>query len=46
MPKIDVKDAVDKAKQDLPQGDVNFKEPVISDINVADLAYPLYQYIR
>ncbi|MBL4676754.1 MAG: efflux RND transporter permease subunit [Mucilaginibacter sp.] len=35
--KIDVKDAVDKAKQDLPQGDNNFKEPVISDINVADL---------
>ncbi|PLW89168.1 efflux RND transporter permease subunit [Mucilaginibacter sp.] len=35
--KIDVKDAVDKAKQDLPQGDVNLKEPVISDINVADL---------
>src|SRR3954469_5319130 len=35
--KIDVKDAVDKAKQDLPQNDVNLKEPVISDINVADL---------
>ncbi|TWR26163.1 efflux RND transporter permease subunit [Mucilaginibacter achroorhodeus] len=35
--KIDVKDAVDKAKQDLPQNDNNFKEPVISDINVADL---------
>jgi len=35
--KIDVKDAVDKAKQDLPQGDVNLKESVISDINVADL---------
>jgi multidrug efflux pump subunit AcrB len=35
--KIDVKDAVDKAKQDLPQGDENLKEPVISDINVADL---------
>ncbi|MDR6941530.1 efflux RND transporter permease subunit [Mucilaginibacter pocheonensis] len=34
--KIDVKDAVDKAKQDLPQNDDNFKEPVISDINVAD----------
>ncbi|UEG52421.1 efflux RND transporter permease subunit [Mucilaginibacter daejeonensis] len=35
--KIDVQDAVDKAKQDLPQNDPNFKEPVISDINVADL---------
>jgi multidrug efflux pump len=35
--KIDVKDAVDKATQDLPQGDVNLKESVISDINVADL---------
>ncbi|TWR31316.1 efflux RND transporter permease subunit [Mucilaginibacter pallidiroseus] len=35
--KIDVKDAVDKADQDLPQGDVNLKESVISDINVADL---------
>ena len=35
--KIDVKDAVDKAKQDLPQNDDNLKEPVISDINVADL---------
>ncbi|WDF81251.1 efflux RND transporter permease subunit [Mucilaginibacter sp. KACC 22773] len=35
--KIDVKDAVDKAKQDLPQNDANYKEPVISDINVADL---------
>lgn len=35
--KIDVKDAVDKAKQDLPQNDVNLKESVISDINVADL---------
>ncbi len=35
--KIEVKDAVDKAKADLPQGDDNFKEPVISDINVADL---------
>jgi multidrug efflux pump len=34
--KIDVKDAVDKAKQDLPQNDDNYKEPVISDINVAD----------
>ncbi|MCR8556894.1 efflux RND transporter permease subunit [Mucilaginibacter sp. BJC16-A38] len=35
--KIDVKDAVDKAKQDLPQNDVNLKESIISDINVADL---------
>jgi len=35
--KIDVKDAVDKAKQDLPQNDNNLKDPVISDINVADL---------
>jgi multidrug efflux pump len=35
--KIDVKDAVDKAKQDLPQNDDNLKESIISDINVADL---------
>ncbi|RYE36495.1 MAG: efflux RND transporter permease subunit [Sphingobacteriaceae bacterium] len=35
--KVDVKDAVDKAKQDLPQNDDNLKESVISDINVADL---------
>ncbi len=35
--KTDVKDAVDKAKQDLPQNDDNLKESVISDINVADL---------
>jgi len=35
--KIDVKDAVDKAKQDLPQGDPNLKDSQISDINVADL---------
>lgn len=35
--KIDVQDAVDKAKQDLPQNDNNFKEPTVSDINVADL---------
>ncbi|QQL51382.1 efflux RND transporter permease subunit [Mucilaginibacter ginkgonis] len=35
--KVDVKDAVDKAKQDLPQNDNNLKESVISDINVADL---------
>jgi multidrug efflux pump len=35
--KQDVKDAVDKAKQDLPQNDNNLKDAVISDINVADL---------
>ncbi len=35
--KVDVKDAVDKAQQDLPQGDVNLKQSTISDINVADL---------
>ena len=35
--KIDVQDAVDKARQDLPQNDNNFKEPTVSDINVADL---------
>ena len=35
--KQDVKDAVDKAKQDLPQNDNNLKESVISDIDVADL---------
>ena len=35
--KQDVKDAVDKAKQDLPQGDQNLKESQIIDINVADL---------
>jgi multidrug efflux pump len=35
--KQDVKDAVDKAKPDLPQNDANLKEPTISDINVADL---------
>ncbi|MVN21696.1 efflux RND transporter permease subunit [Mucilaginibacter arboris] len=35
--KTDVQDAVDKAKQDLPQNDDNFKEPTVSDINVADL---------
>ncbi|RYE28613.1 MAG: efflux RND transporter permease subunit, partial [Sphingobacteriaceae bacterium] len=35
--KTDVKDAVDKATQDLPQNDDNLKESVISDINVADL---------
>jgi multidrug efflux pump len=35
--KIDVQDAIDKAKDDLPQNDDNFKEPTVSDINVADL---------
>ncbi|WP_374950449.1 efflux RND transporter permease subunit [Mucilaginibacter sp.] len=35
--KIDVQDAVDKAKQDLPQNDNNFKEPTVSDVNIADL---------
>ncbi len=35
--KQDVKDAVDKAKQDLPQNDNNLKESDISDIDVADL---------
>jgi len=35
--KIDVKEAVDKAKQDLPQNDDNLKESIISDINVADI---------
>src|SRR5665213_2679116 len=35
--KQDVKDAVDKAKQDLPQNDNNLQESVISDIDVADL---------
>src|ERR1700712_3519894 len=35
--KQDVKEAVDKAKQDLPQNDNNLKESEISDINVADL---------
>jgi multidrug efflux pump len=34
--KTDVKDAVDKAKQDLPQNDNNLKESDISDINVSD----------
>src|ERR1700744_2824804 len=34
--KEDVKDAVDKAKQDLPQNDNNLKESTISDIDVAD----------
>ena len=34
--KQDVKDAVDKAKQDLPQNDNNLKESTISDIDVAD----------
>ncbi len=35
--KVDVKEAVDKAKPDLPQNDNNLKESTISDINVADL---------
>src|ERR1700753_2231372 len=35
--KQDVKDAVDKAKQDLPQNDNNLKESDISDIDVADI---------
>jgi multidrug efflux pump subunit AcrB len=35
--KRDVKEAVDKAKQDLPQGDNNLKDSQISDINVADI---------
>src|SRR3984885_15412221 len=35
--KQDVKDAVDKAKQDLPQNDNNLLESDISDIDVADL---------
>ncbi|MFD0750244.1 efflux RND transporter permease subunit [Mucilaginibacter calamicampi] len=35
--KQDVKEAVDKADPDLPQGDVNLKESTVSDINVADL---------
>ena len=35
--KQDVKEAVDKAQQDLPQNDNNLKESTISDINVADL---------
>jgi multidrug efflux pump len=35
--KQDVKEAVDKAKQDLPQSDPNLKESSITDINVADL---------
>jgi multidrug efflux pump len=35
--KQDVKDAVDKAKQDLPQNDQSLKESQITDINVSDL---------
>ncbi|RYD91189.1 MAG: efflux RND transporter permease subunit, partial [Sphingobacteriales bacterium] len=35
--KQDVKEAVDKAKQDLPQNDDNLEESSVSDINVADL---------
>ncbi|MDF2434402.1 MAG: multidrug efflux pump [Mucilaginibacter sp.] len=34
--KQDVKEAVDKAKSDLPQNDNNLKESTISDIDVAD----------
>src|ERR1700733_9428580 len=34
--KQDVKDAVDKAKQDLPKNDNNLLESTISDINIAD----------
>jgi multidrug efflux pump subunit AcrB len=34
--KQDVKDAVDKAKPDLPQGDQNLKQSDVSDIDVAD----------
>ena len=35
--KQDVKDAVDKATPDLPQGDSNLKQSTITDIDVADL---------
>src|SRR6185312_5623303 len=35
--KQDVKEAVDKAKQDLPQNDNNLKESTISDVDVADM---------
>jgi multidrug efflux pump subunit AcrB len=35
--KEDVKEAVDKAKQDLPQNDNNLQASQITDINVADL---------
>src|SRR3569833_1026356 len=35
--KQDVKEAVDKAKQDLPQNDNNLQASQISDINVADI---------
>ena len=34
--KQDVKDAVDKAKPDLPQNDANLKQSDVSDIDVAD----------
>jgi multidrug efflux pump len=34
--KQDVKDAVDKATPDLPQGDTNLKQSDVSDIDVAD----------
>jgi multidrug efflux pump len=35
--KQEVKDAVDKAKSDLPTPDAQYKEPDVSDINVSDL---------
>ncbi|MEO7212167.1 efflux RND transporter permease subunit [Mucilaginibacter sp.] len=36
--KVEVKDAVDKAKRDLPQtSDQNYHEPTVSDVNIADL---------
>ncbi len=35
--KQEVKDAVDKAKPDLPTPDAQYKEPDVSDINVSDL---------
>ena len=35
--KQEVKDAVDKAKADLPTPDAQYKEPDVSDINVSDL---------
>ena len=34
--KQDVKDAVDKAKPDLPQNDINLKQSDVTDIDVAD----------
>lgn len=36
--KVEVKDAVDKAKRDLPQtSDQNYHEPTVSDVNISDL---------